>query len=35
VTVMGVSAPVPFTAPGIDVGLATGASGVTQTVSFQ
>jgi uncharacterized protein (TIGR03437 family) len=34
-TVTGVSAPVPFTAQGVDVGLATAASGVSQPAAFQ
>jgi hypothetical protein len=33
--VTGVSAPVSFTAPGIDIGLATASSGVSQPESFQ
>ncbi len=34
-TLMGVSAPMSFTAPGIDIGLATGSTGVLQTEPFQ
>jgi uncharacterized protein (TIGR03437 family) len=34
-TLMGVSAPVSFTAPGIDIGLATASSGVSQPEPFQ
>jgi hypothetical protein len=33
--VTGVSAPVSFTAPGVDIGLATASSGVSQPASFQ
>jgi hypothetical protein len=34
-TLTGVSAPVSFTAPGIDIGLATASSGVSQPTSFR
>jgi hypothetical protein len=34
-TLMGVSAPVSFTAPGIDIGLATASSGLSQPEPFQ
>ena len=34
-TLMGVSAPASFTAPGIDIGLATASSGVSQPETFQ
>jgi hypothetical protein len=34
-TMMGSSAPVSFTATGIDVGLAIAASGVSQPAAFQ
>jgi hypothetical protein len=34
-TLIGASAPVPFTAPGIDIGLATASSGVSQPEPFQ
>lgn len=34
-TLIGVSAPVPFTAEGIDIGLATASSGISQPEPFQ